>query len=149
MPLLDGSSQATVSANIAELIRAGHPQRQAAAIAYKKAGKDCVAAADMEPDDWRGLVDGLMKFFSEEAEEPEHAEDAHPALSKDEAAYVELWQDAATQCQHCSMFLPELGRCSLVAGPISETGHCIHFDAKRAEDDASGKLSEKEKAEAE
>jgi hypothetical protein len=39
MPLQKGSSQATISANIAELIRAGHPPKQAAAIAYSEAGK--------------------------------------------------------------------------------------------------------------
>lgn len=32
-------------------------------------------AEDMEPEDWSGLVGGLLKFISEEAEEPEHAED--------------------------------------------------------------------------
>ncbi len=36
-------------------------------------------AADMSPTDWRGLVGGLLKFFSEEAKEPEHAAaDAEP-----------------------------------------------------------------------
>lgn len=39
MPLRDGSSDDVVSANIAELIRAGHPRDQAVAIAYKKAGR--------------------------------------------------------------------------------------------------------------
>jgi uncharacterized protein len=39
MPLQAGSSQATISANIAELIKAGHDPKQAAAIAYKEAGK--------------------------------------------------------------------------------------------------------------
>ena len=39
MPLKEGSSQETISANIEELIRAGHSKEQAAAIAYKKAGK--------------------------------------------------------------------------------------------------------------
>ncbi len=39
MPLKKGSSQATISKNIAELRRAGHPAKQAAAIAYDKAGK--------------------------------------------------------------------------------------------------------------
>ncbi len=32
-------------------------------------------ANDMKPDDWRGLIRGLIKFFTEEAQEPEHAED--------------------------------------------------------------------------
>lgn len=39
MPLREGSSEEVISANIAELIRAGHEEKQAAAIAYKKAGK--------------------------------------------------------------------------------------------------------------
>jgi hypothetical protein len=39
MPLKRGSGKKTISANIAELIRAGHSQAQAAAIAYDTAGK--------------------------------------------------------------------------------------------------------------
>lgn len=39
MPLKKGSSKKTISENIAELIRAGHPKDQAAAIAYEKAHK--------------------------------------------------------------------------------------------------------------
>lgn len=39
MPLQSGRSQSTISENIAELIRAGHPRDQAVAIAYKKAGE--------------------------------------------------------------------------------------------------------------
>lgn len=39
MPLKSGSSRATLSHNIAEMVRAGHPQRQAVAAAYRKAGK--------------------------------------------------------------------------------------------------------------
>jgi hypothetical protein len=43
MPLASGSSQAVISQNIAELVRSGHPQKQAEAIAYanaRKGGKD-------------------------------------------------------------------------------------------------------------
>lgn len=40
MPLLKGKSEKTISANIEELINAGHDPKQAAAIAYKTAGKD-------------------------------------------------------------------------------------------------------------
>lgn len=46
MPLKKGKSQATISSNIAELIRAGHDPKQAAAIAYKEAGED----AEIDPN---------------------------------------------------------------------------------------------------
>lgn len=39
MPLAKGSSKAVVSGNIRELVLAGHPTKQAVAIAYKTAGK--------------------------------------------------------------------------------------------------------------
>lgn len=38
MPLKQGSSQSTVSKNISELVKSGHPQKQAIAIAMKEAG---------------------------------------------------------------------------------------------------------------
>lgn len=46
MPLESGSSKATISNNIATEVRAGKPQKQAAAIAYSKARGDTVLDSD-------------------------------------------------------------------------------------------------------
>lgn len=46
MPLEKGSSEKVISRNIAELRAAGHPEKQAVAIAYHVAGKDEDAGAD-------------------------------------------------------------------------------------------------------
>lgn len=46
MPLRSGSSKAVISANIAELVRAGHKTSQAAAIAYREAGVDGLFTED-------------------------------------------------------------------------------------------------------
>jgi len=40
MPLKKGSSKKTIQENIQELIRAGYPPAQAAAIAHREAGKE-------------------------------------------------------------------------------------------------------------
>jgi hypothetical protein len=39
MPLKEGSSREAISANVSELVRSGHKQDQAVAIAMSKAGK--------------------------------------------------------------------------------------------------------------
>jgi len=39
MPLKKGSSKAVISANIRELVKAGHSQKQSIAIAMRNAGK--------------------------------------------------------------------------------------------------------------
>lgn len=45
MPLKEGNSEETISANVAELIRSGYSKEQASAIAYHSAGKDAAFAA--------------------------------------------------------------------------------------------------------
>lgn len=39
MPLKAGKSKATIASNIHEMVKAGYPVKQAAAAAYRKAGK--------------------------------------------------------------------------------------------------------------
>lgn len=84
MPLKKGNSEADISTNIAELVKAGHPQQQAEAIAYRVAGKDFAAlgrpdyAKDMSPTDWDALIDLFAKWVDEERAEPEHAQDRLP-----------------------------------------------------------------------
>lgn len=101
MPLEKGSSQATVSKNISELVHSGHPQQQSIAIALKEAGRSkyqdsqivragwdptaqqanpplwpCGATADdvmKKCDELSAKCDAALKtFFNEEATEPEH-----------------------------------------------------------------------------
>lgn len=72
MPLQKGSSEAARSSNIAELVRAGHPQKQAEAIAYR------VAQDDMTEADWAQLRRALGKWIDEEEAEPVHASDWEP-----------------------------------------------------------------------
>ncbi len=69
MPLKKGSSPETISANIKELVGAGHPQNQAVAIAEK-------LAKDMKDEDWADLENLIKKWIEEEKKEPEHANDS-------------------------------------------------------------------------
>jgi hypothetical protein len=86
MPLQSGSSQATISKNIATEIRAGKPRDQAAAIAYSKAGEK---KADMTPDKFDKLKSLLSTFLTEESKEPEHKKaDAVPELKAHESSWM-------------------------------------------------------------
>lgn len=48
MPLQEGRSEATIRANIAELVRSGKSVQQAAAIAYRMAGRDTAQKGDKQ-----------------------------------------------------------------------------------------------------
>jgi hypothetical protein len=66
MPLKHGKSKKAFSYNVGELIRAGHPQNQAVAIAYKEAGEKAEGGEiDMEHD----MDDGMEEMMDEVAKE--------------------------------------------------------------------------------
>lgn len=69
MPLQSGSSREAISANISELVHAGHPQKQAIAIAMSKAGKsrDAHAAGVMLE-----APDGQVLFVKRSQEASDH-----------------------------------------------------------------------------
>ena len=83
MPLKKGSSESDISANIAELVNAGHPQKQAEAIAYRVAGQD--VAVDMSAQQWNELLSLFGKWINEEKEEPEHADDSDKLSGKEKS----------------------------------------------------------------
>jgi ADP-ribosyltransferase exoenzyme len=76
MPLRKGSSEADISANIAELVRSGRKQSQAAAIAYREAGKDRSLEDELERDDIAELERALTRDALREIEDALTAYDA-------------------------------------------------------------------------
>lgn len=78
-------------------------------------GTDC-AAQDMSPEDWKGLVQGFLKFISEEEKEPDHApgatdEPADPSGALTEAERAEAAKGhAAREDMPASAFLDQAER---------------------------------------
>ena len=138
MPLKKGSSEADVSANIAELVKAGHPQQQAEAIAYRVAGKDASAvgrpdyAKDMSPGDWDALIDMFAKWVDEERAEPEHAQDRLPA-GVVRAIGERFAVDRATV-----RTIDADGRLHVEISPISKANVCPYYGREIPQSEALG-----------
>lgn len=78
IPSLDQEHTAFMWGNINSLPENTHPGVVATVDGLMEHGgfTEATSAKDMDPEDWSGLVGGLLKFIAEEAEEPEHAADA-------------------------------------------------------------------------
>jgi HAMP domain-containing protein len=70
MPLERGSSQETISANIAEMIRAGHPPKQAEAAAERMARQDRIGEIATAFDRMIERFDALTSDPQEKATSP-------------------------------------------------------------------------------
>ena len=122
-PKLNGEHEGFTWAPLGELPRPLHPGVEATL-------KDRLGTTDdMTPEDWAGLRDGFLKFLSEEEAEPEHTEDTIPKTgdNPDFDAFVQAWSDKYPTAR---VNFEELKK---------------KFDAQ---DSTSGKLNEKERAEA-
>lgn len=60
MPLKSGSSQETISANIAEMVRAGHPQKQAVAAALSNARESRADGGEASAKTFVGPIHSLV-----------------------------------------------------------------------------------------
>ena len=89
MPLKEGSSKETISANIATEIKAGKDPKQAAAIAYSKARGDDVKA-DAGSATVRGMVDAIAS-----AAPPVQPPSAEPSLSVGTVRVRPRWKGGA------------------------------------------------------
>ena len=82
MPLETGSSQATISKNIATEVRAGKPVKQAAAIAYSKARGD-------ENASWHERLDSLVSACNTLVKRCDAAVQSHDLMRND--SEEDLW----------------------------------------------------------
>lgn len=128
MPLVDGSSRAVISANIRELIHAGHPHAQAVAAALRNAGKHLhkkkhLARADgyaCSTKDASGCPDAPMQLMQPTHEQFQDAighnsDDAAPKLMYADYLDENEMPGMAEAMRHAGTYQKPAGR---MQGPI-------------------------------
>lgn len=130
MPLLDGSSDDVISANIAELIRAGHPRDQAVAIAYKKAGRSRVmhkAILFM-----KGHVAGYTRQDGTYVPPHEDKRQHREAAFKDDMERQAAWLDERAREHGFSNLADLLGKKPELFGKLAERWRADHPEMAKA-----------------
>lgn len=128
MPLKDGASDATVSANVAELIRSGKTQEQAVAIAMKHAGRGPLAEALVMAERLRERHGWSAKSAAEAAEHAVRARYGSRGLAVWAAKGVEVRVPQVRQATNYTCG-PACLRAALAAIGIAATEDELAVDA--------------------
>ena len=91
--------------------------------AVRKRAQDAIAGADMSPEDWRELAGNMLKFFAEEAAEPEHAEDEETEESLDGSIATDSALRLALDSESVRTFDSD-GRMRVAKANISKANIC-------------------------
>jgi 8-oxo-dGTP pyrophosphatase MutT (NUDIX family) len=132
MPLLEGSGQATISHNIAEMVKAGHPRDQAIAASFRKAGKGNDKALDAVTKHAAGTIyvapDGDILLLRRASDEQNYA--GHWSLPGGGAEEGESPEMAADRESMEEMGVAPKGTKKLLDQKITPTGMAFHTFAQ-------------------
>lgn len=134
MPLLDGSSDDVISANIAELIRAGHSREQAAAIAYRKAGRSH-GGMHKAIVFLKGHVAGYTRKNGTYVPQHEDRRQRRQAVFRDDMKRQAAWLDERAREHGFGSIADLLGKNPELFGKLAERWRAEHPQMAKAMDD--------------